>query len=122
MRTLRMVGALIGLAVLSSAAAADDGLKPGDVLDQSNWQKAEKLLPPEILKHYKNGEYVNKIVDYPVGSFRWPADFREASKQNASRYEVGGDGGLIDKATGKQPAEVFGYPFPTIDRRTRRLA
>jgi len=114
-RTLGVVGSLIVLAALASVTAADDGLKPGDVLDQSNWQKAEGLLPPEILKHYKTGEYVNKIVDYPAGSFRWPADFREASKQNTGRYEVGANGGLVEKATGQQPTEVFGYPFPTVD-------
>ena len=34
------------------------------VLNQETWQQAEGLLPPEILKHYKNGEYSNPIVEW----------------------------------------------------------
>ena len=47
------------------------GLKVGQVLDQSNWQLAKDLLPPEILRHYQNGEYRNRIVDYPTGKMKW---------------------------------------------------
>jgi len=99
----------------SAAAPAADGLKPGDVLDQSNWQKAEGLLPPEILKHYKTGEYVNKIVDWPQGSFNWPPDFRKASDSNEGKYAIGASGQVIDKTTGQQPPLIFGFPFPKID-------
>ena len=59
----------------AQAQAATDGLKPGDVLDKTNWQKAEGLLPPEILKHYQNGEYANAIVDWPAGADRVAARF-----------------------------------------------
>ena len=37
------------------------------MLDQSNAELAKDLLPPEILKHYENGDYRNKIVAYPIG-------------------------------------------------------
>src|SRR5436309_3213761 len=46
---------LVASGVLADApggAPPSDGLKPGDVLDQRNWQRAEGLLPPEILKHF----------------------------------------------------------------------
>ena len=56
-------------------ATATDGLKPGDVLNETNWQKAEGLLPPEILKHYQSGEYANPIVDWPREKYEWPPDF-----------------------------------------------
>ena len=47
--------------------AKESGLKPGDVLGKDNWETAKDLLPPEILRHYKSGEYVNKIAAWPVG-------------------------------------------------------
>lgn len=95
--------------------SADAGLKPGDVLDQSNWQKAQGLLPPEILKHYQNGEYANPIVDWPVEKYNWPPDFLEASKRNEGRFALNEQGSIIEKATGKQPLYIMGHPFPTID-------
>lgn len=116
-RTVLSVALLCMLVVPVRAddSAANDGLKPGDVLNQSNWQKAEGLLPPEILKHYKAGEYANPIVDWPVEQFVWPPDFLEGTKRNEGRFEVGEDGEIIEKATGKQPPYIIGHPFPTID-------
>src|SRR5512135_2632655 len=90
-------------------------LKPGDVLNQSNWKKAEGLLPPEILKHYQAGEYVNPIVDWPVDHFVWPPDFLEGCKRNEGRFTVSENGEILEKATGKPPAYIIGHPFPTID-------
>ncbi|MBI3783916.1 MAG: outer membrane lipoprotein-sorting protein [Deltaproteobacteria bacterium] len=103
------------LTAAGQACAHADDLKPGDVLDKSNWQKAEKLLPPEILKHYQNGDYANPIVDWDQTKFVWPKDFVEASSKNEGRYGIGENGEVIDKATGKQPAFLFGFPFPKID-------
>src|SRR4029450_4182384 len=96
--------------------AATDGLKPGDVLDQTNWKKAEGLLPPEILKHYRNGEYVNRIVDWPAEQFAWPPDFLASTEKNAGQFDVDDAGTIIEKGTGKQPQYILGLPFPVIDR------
>ena len=97
------------------APPAGDGLKPGDILNQSNWQKAQGLLPPEILKHYETGAYANKIVDWPVGTYTWAPEFKEASEKNDGRYDLGDKGHIIEKATGEQPLRILGYPFPKID-------
>ena len=95
--------------------AVGDQLKPGDVLNKSTWQKAKGLLPPEILRHYEVGEYVNPIVDWPVDAFTWPPDFLEGSKRNEGKFTVGEHGEVIEKATGMQPQYIIGFPFPTID-------
>jgi hypothetical protein len=118
---LRGILAAVAATMLSIAGALADepaagtGLKPGDVLGPDNWQLAEGLLPPEILEHYKEGGYVNPIVDWPADYYNWPPDFLEGSKSNEGRYDVGAEGQVIDKATGKQPEYVIGFPFPTID-------
>jgi hypothetical protein len=95
--------------------APTDGLKPGDVLNQSNWKKAEGLLPPEVLEHYKKGEYSNPIVEWKKDHFNWPPDFLAASKENEGKYDVDEEGGVIDKQTGTRPPFILGFPFPVID-------
>jgi hypothetical protein len=98
-----------------AGAAAADGLKPGDVLNQRNWEQAEGLLPPEILKHYKNGDYANPIVDWPVGKYVFPPDFKAASEKNAGQLDVDANGTVVEKGTGTQPPYILGHPFPIID-------
>jgi hypothetical protein len=105
-----------------SPAASGDGLKPGDVLNQSNWEKAKGMLPPEILKHYQNGEYANPIVEWKEGTFNWPPDFRASSEANRGRYDVDAEGAVIEKSTGKQPKRIFGQPFLDIDTKDPKVA
>ncbi len=94
---------------------ASDGLKPGDVVDSSSWQRAQDLLPPEVLKHYEKNEYVNKVSSWPEDVYNWPEDFQAASKQNAGKYKIGKLGEILDASTGKQPPYILGFPFPQID-------
>ena len=54
--------------LLSSGIAAADG--EGEyVLDSSNWQKAEKLLPEPVLKRVKAGDYQMKVVPVDNAKF-----------------------------------------------------
>jgi Protein of unknown function (DUF1329) len=91
------------------------GLKVGDMLDQTNWERAKDLLPPEILKHYQTGEYRNGIIAYPTGNAHWEKAFLEATEKNATELDVDDRGTIIDKKTGKQPPYYYGIPFPNID-------
>lgn len=104
---------------IKEADGADDpkptALEAGDVLGEDNWQLAKDMLPPEILAHYRKGEYRNRIVSYPQGSARWEKSFAEASEKNASLLAVDERGSIIDKETGKQPDYFYGIPFPEID-------
>jgi hypothetical protein len=98
------------------------GLKVGDVLDQSNWQLAKDLLPPEILRHYEKGEYRNRIVAYPTGTVHWEKAFLQATEENATRLDVDEHGSIIDRTTGKQPPYYYGLPFPKIDPQDPKAA
>jgi hypothetical protein len=91
------------------------GLRVGDVLDQSNWQLAKDLLPPDIIRHYEKGEYRNPIVDYPANYGGWEKAWLEATEKNATTLDVDDKGTIIDKRTGKQPAYYYGFPFPKVD-------
>jgi hypothetical protein len=112
---LRIVLAAAALACPTSRTAAAAGFKTGDMVDKDSWSKADGLLPPEILRHYKDGEYVNKFIDWPAAQTTIPPDFKAATEANEGKFTTGPDGSIVDKATGQQPAAVMGLPFPTID-------
>jgi hypothetical protein len=95
--------------------AKEAGLRSGDVLNKENWELAKDLLPPEALRHYKTGEYANKIIDWPRGIYRWDPQFKAASENNAGRYTLSREGTILEKSTGKQPPLIYGLPFPEID-------
>jgi hypothetical protein len=109
------VAVSLGCPVASLADPGSNGLKPGAVLDQQNWQKAEKLLPAEVLEHYREGGYKNTIHSWPMDVYNWPEDFQAGSKQNVGKFGVGPDGDVVDKTSGKQPPFIIGFPFPEID-------
>jgi hypothetical protein len=105
--------ALVFATTVASARAAD--WKTGDMVDKETWQKATDLLPPEILKHYEKGEYVNKFVDWPADKQDHAPEFKAGTEANAGKFTISPEGTILDKATGKQPSYLLGYPFPTID-------
>jgi hypothetical protein len=120
MRLLTVTALLVvmrGFAVAGTDSAEEvaPGLKVGDVLDQSNWQLAKDLLPPEILKHYETGRYRNRVVAYPTGNARWEQSFLDATEQNAGQLDVDAVGSIVFKGSGKQPEYYYGLPFPNID-------
>jgi hypothetical protein len=125
MLLIRRMGATIGALVFAatvSTAVAEEELKAGMVLNQQTWQLAEGLLPPEILKHYRDGDYINPIAAWPEDMYTWPADFLAATKENDGKYDIGEKGQIIEKSTGEQPQYVIGFPFPTIDESDPKAA
>jgi uncharacterized protein DUF1329 len=105
---------LVGAVQRTTAEEVAPGLKVGDTLEQSNADLAKDLLPPEILKHYKNGDYRNKIVAYPTGNAHWEKSFAEETEKNAGQLDVDARGTIVEKGSGKQPAYYYGIPFPVI--------
>src|SRR5215831_6099931 len=107
--------AVAALAETAGGGSATDGLKPGDVLNSGTWQKAQNLLPPEVLKHYEKNEYVNPISSWPEDVYNWPPDFQAASKQNEGKFKTGKLGEILDASTNAQSPYILGFPFPKID-------
>lgn len=107
------LAALLLLAPLRPGLAR--AIEAGRTLGPETWREAEGLLPPEVLRHYERGEYVNPIVDWPAEHYGWPPDFKAASAANAGRYDLGPAGNIVERATGAPPEYILGFPFPTID-------
>jgi hypothetical protein len=114
MRELSRTLLALALAVTVTSSRAAD-FKTGDTIDKDTWQKATGLLPPEILKHYEKGEYVNKFVDWPADKHAQAPDFKAGTDANMGKFTISPDGSILDSATGKQPLYIIGFPFPTID-------
>lgn len=101
---------------------AEIGLAPGVVLGKDNAELAEGILPPEILEHYKRGEYINAVGEWKDGDLKRGEAFEKATASNLGRFDLTPEGTIIDKATGQQPPAIHGYPFPQIDRADPRAA
>jgi hypothetical protein len=117
MSTPRRRGVLAAVAVVSLVAAvAAAQPMPGTVLNADTWQQAQSLLPPEFLDRYKNGQWQHEVVEAPAGTHFGDADFLAAGEKNVGQYAIGPDGGIIETGSGKQPAFIYGPPFPVIDK------
>ena len=111
------------LATLSPLHAASADVSPGDVVDKSNWEKAEGLLPDPVLNWIKQGDFIIEIGQLNYN----PADYippfaKEALKTNLGKYELDGNDGVMDVKTGKPPERVIGLPFPQIDPNDPKVA
>jgi hypothetical protein len=102
--------ALVALVLCTAVAQADDGLKPGMVLDATTAGAADALLPPEVVGRYKSGQFKNTIGEWPKGA-PWDADFEAATAKNAGRYDVNARGTIVERGTDKQATGIYGLPF-----------
>jgi hypothetical protein len=103
------------LLCLTPPANAD--VVPGDVIDKTNWQKVEGLLPESVLNWVKKGEFILNI-----GELQWdPKDYWteaciHSMESNKGKFSLDEDGMVADAKTGKTPTEfVEGIPFPEVD-------
>jgi hypothetical protein len=101
--------------IFSLPVSADADLSPGDVIDKTNWQRIEGLVPEPVLNWIKSGDSILLgELNYDPGEFLPPACL-ESLKTNVGKYGVDEEGLLIDVKTGKLPEFIIGLPFPEID-------
>ncbi len=89
-------------------------LKPGDVIDKSNWEKVQELLPESIVGYVKKGEFVLNIGELKC-DFSADEEWDKASKTNMGKYGLGKKNEIVERATGRFPKYIYGNPFPDID-------
>ena len=103
--------------VIVQAHSVQADVVPGDLIDQSNYQKIEGLVPDYIVQWVKEGDLTMKIGELPYEPTDFiPPEFRE--KTNAGRYKVVENNALKDGKTGDlnpNPRNITGWPFPVID-------
>jgi hypothetical protein len=101
-----------------AAYAADpiEEVPSGTVLGKDNWEIAKGHLPDEILEFYKRGEYANPIIKLEaVGRQAVDPNLKAVSEQNRGKFDIDENGTVIEKASGKRPTVITGWPFPDVD-------
>jgi len=106
---------------ISHRAGAD--VVPGDVIDKTNWQKAEGLLPDPVLDWVKKGEFVLHVgeLNYNQTEFFLPA-VKESMTKNVGKYAIDEKDQIVEAKTGKRPDFVEGFPFPKMDPNDSKAA
>jgi len=123
---LSLIGLLMAVFSVQTALAADPnwqakqkkwfeqiGIKPGDMIDQSNWQKVQNYLPETVAGYVKKGEFVLKIAEFKY-DYGMDEAWDKASLANKGKYGLGKNKEIIDLATGKFPTYIYGKPFPEL--------
>jgi len=117
---MRIIVTLLSMALLMMPAVnapARADVVPGDVIDKSNYQKIEGLVPDYIVQWVKDGDLTMKIDELTFDPEKFlRSGFEE--KINQGRYKIGENNILIDLKTGKEnphPTEIRGFPFPEPD-------
>jgi len=90
-------------------------VKPGDLIDITNWEKVKDLVPEPFLElGVKTGDWPLKIGEFEY-DFDFNAEYYEISAKNKGKYILGDRKEIIDITTGKYPMFIQGRPFPEID-------
>jgi hypothetical protein len=102
-------------------AAAD--VSPGDVVDKTNWEKVQELLPESVLNWVKKGDFILKVeaLNYQPKEY-WPEAAVRSFETNKGKYRLDEEGLIVDAATGKTPEHLEGIPFPDVDTADPRAA
>ena len=91
-------------------------LAPGTVIDKTNAEQAQGLIPDPVLNWIKKGDGSMTVgeLSYNPDEFLPPAA-KANMEGNKGKYDVGPDGMLVDVKTGKLPEFIDGMPFPEIN-------
>jgi hypothetical protein len=88
----------------------------GTVIDKTNAELAEGLIPDAVLNWIKKGDGTMTVGEVPYDlSDYLPPPAKQYMESNKGKYDVGPDGLLVDVKTGKLPEFIDGMPFPEID-------
>jgi hypothetical protein len=106
---------VLSLITLQQPAASAE-LAVGTVIDKTNAEQAEGLIPDPVLNWIKKGEGSMTVgeVPYELSDYLPPAA-KAHMESNKGKYGVDADNLMVDLKTGKLPDFVDGMPFPEID-------
>lgn len=102
------------LLVLLSASYCWADVSPGDVIDKTNWQAVQDMVPEPILEWLKAGEIVLNIdqTDYDPAEFANAHVFKSL-EANRGKFALKDDQ-IVEVKTGQVPQFIEGLPFPEI--------
>jgi hypothetical protein len=108
--------------VSTSAASIKPLPSPGEgslgvvaELNAKTWQLAEGRMPPELLRHYRDGEWWHTIHQLSPDVRLQDPLLLEAGTRNLGKFAIAEHGEVVDVTNGRQPESIFGPPFPVVD-------
>lgn len=112
----------VALLLFGSTTVTAD-VTPGDVVDSTNWQNVQDLLPDSVLNWVKKGDLVLSIgkLNYDPNDY-WTEAALGSLEGNKGKYEVSEKGLIVEAATGQTPQHLIGIPFPEVDVKHPRAA
>ena len=117
-RTPLAVAFLAVLWLLSCPYPALAELAPGTVIDKTNAEQADGLIPDPVLNWVKKGDGSMTVGDLPYDPNEFlPPAAKEYLESNKGKYDVDAEGLIVDLKTGKLPEFIDGLPFPEIDQK-----
>jgi hypothetical protein len=105
------------LGFLASSGTAVFGEEAStEVIDKTNWEKIEGLVPDPLLEWVKNGEFILRVddLDYDPVEY-WPPFVPESRTANIGKYALDENDVIVDAKTGELARSVVGIPFPKVD-------
>ena len=120
----RLLACIISLCLLGAfPAIASADVAPGDLIDKSNWEKVDGLLPESVLGWVKTGDIVLNVVqlNYDPTDYMNPIS-KGSLEANKGKFDLDAENLFVDKATGKFPEYIEGIPFPGVDEKDPRAA
>ncbi|MBU1052522.1 MAG: DUF1329 domain-containing protein [Proteobacteria bacterium] len=105
---------LLFVLLLCSSAIHVLAMDLPEVIDKTNCGQYKNLLFPAMYNAVERGDYVITPGNLNF-MFKHNEDFLSASAKNEGKFDISSEGFLIDKATGKYPINLYGFPFPNID-------
>ena len=101
---------------LGTAPQAVADVSPGDVIDKTNWEKAEGLVPEPLLEWIRNGEFLLPVGQLDFDPLEYWPSFVVASRQaNAGKYDLNEDDVIVEAGTSQLARHIVGTPFPEVD-------
>jgi hypothetical protein len=96
------------------SASAD--VVAGDVIDDTNWEKIEGMVPEPVLNYVKKGDLTIRVDDlaFDPREYMSPYD-KQHLESNKGKYDLNEEDVIIEVQSGKPPDFIEGIPFPEID-------
>ncbi len=118
MKVARNLGVFLAslslLVCLALPATADEALPK--VIDKTNWEKAEGLVPEPLLEDVKKGQMILPVADPDYDTATFFPDYALASmKDNIGKYALNEEDMIVEADTGEIAKMIIGFPFPEVD-------
>ena len=104
---------------LCPGASASADVLAGDVIDKTNWEKIEGMVPEPVLNYVKKGDLTIRVGDLAYDPAEYLTSYEKQSLQyleaNRGKYDVNEEDVIVEIQSGKPPDFIEGLPFPEID-------